>query len=145
MRNSIIISVEFDFKGQHFAPKTKLDLDKFMQGDQNLELCFFALADANGIGRYSYELDVMMSEQLLFSEPVGVVKHFFHQGQIDWQGFQQAWLQDFEFQKLEAIANNIFNVENLSEHPKLAIALQMAYEAGSAQGTLYTENNQGWI
>ena len=145
MRNSITIGVEFDFKGKHFSPKTKLDLDKFLQGNKDFEAFYIALGEANGIGLYSYELEVMMSEELLFSEPVGVAEKFFHQGEVDWEGLQEAWLQDFEFQKLDAIANNIFNVENLSEHPKLAIALQMAYDAGSAQGMRETLRNKGWI
>lgn len=145
MRNSIKIRVDFDFQGQHFQPELVLNLDMFFQQEQSLEALFFLLAEANGIGRYSYELEVMMSQTLDFSEPKGIAVQHFHDGQVNWQTMYGDWLRDLEMRKLETIAYQFFSVENLNEHPKLIQALEQAYAAGLAQGIKQTINERGWF
>jgi hypothetical protein len=100
------------------------------------------LAKAGDIGFYSHELDVMMSEELEFEEPKGLVEQFLTDGVLDWQGLKKAWKESSQVLEVAVIANKFFNVENMDEHPKLAAALMEAYQQGKLNGSKKIISNQ---
>ena len=134
MKNSVLMTVEFDFKGQSYAPSMRLDLDEYFRMDKNLNDCYRLLAQANGIGLYSYELEVMEIEPIQFSEPQGVAESYVQDGRVDWDELKKAWREQFSFDRVATIATKYFNVENMNEHPKLAAALLEAYAFGKDDG-----------
>lgn len=83
-----------------------------------------------GLNRYDHAYDVMVMEDIYFSEPQGIAVGYVVDGQMDWKGLQQAWQYHQALILLKPIANKFFNVESLQDDPKLAAALFEAYCVG---------------
>lgn len=130
MSNKLTVSVEFSFKGQHFNPSSELDLDTFMQTNGHLPDFHTLLANANGIGFYSYEFEMMQAEPILFSQPQGLVAEYVHDDSLDRDGFEAAWHKQKLDKILQDIAQQYMSVEQLEQNPKLKSALLAAYQLG---------------
>lgn len=133
MKNSVVASVEFYFKGERYAPSLQLDLDKLMQKRGELENLHHAIAMANRINAYSYEYEMMLAEELSFSEPTGLAVEFLHDGEFDLQGFTARWEEERILEKVRPIAEQCVGVFDLDAKPKLKASLIAAYRAGMAE------------
>jgi len=142
-KNSVVLSVEFYFKGKKYSPSTCLDIDAHFQAQQTIESCYMALAKAGNIGLHSYELEVMVMEPIVYSEPTGMVADYMSDGVLDWDELEYAWKSTSGFRAVKAIANKIFNVENIDDHTKLATALMDAYQKGYEAGMRESSANKG--
>ncbi len=134
MGNKVTVSVEFSFKGQHFNPTCDLDLDNFMQTSGCLPDFYTLLADANHIGLYSYEFEMMQAETIQFNQPQGLVAKFINHGMLDGEGFEAAWHQQKLYESLQDIAQQYMSIEQLEQHPDLKSALLAAYQLGKSLG-----------
>lgn len=132
MKNSVVASVEFYFKGERFAPSLEIDLDKLMLREGNIDSLHHTIAVANGISAYSYEYEMMMAEDLHFSAPTGLATEFFSDGQFDAAGFAAKWQEERVLEKVRPIAEQCVGVTDLDAKPKLKAALIAAYLAGKA-------------
>ena len=141
--NSIDIKVEFYFKGERFAPCTTVDLDSYFQLQQTIQFCYVALAKAGDIGLHSHEIDLMVMEPLTYVKATGLAKQFLVDGEFDWEGMEQAWRASRQKNHITGIANKFFSVEYLEEHPKLATALEEAYNLGRSHESLESKQNKG--
>jgi len=148
LKNSVRISLEFYFKGEKFNPSTIINLDTHLQGKRTIEHCYLELAKAGNIGLYSYELEVMLMEPIVFSEPTGIAQECVVDGEMAWKKLEEAWGILSGLRDVAPIANKIFNVENIDVHPKLAAALMEAYQKGyevaSKEGQMNTGMNEGF-
>ena len=90
MDNSITISVEFDYKGVHFSPSLKIDLEKETIKAESMDYFHALLARQNKIDLYSYEYEIMQASPILFSEPKGMIKAFVKDGTLDFDEFMMA-------------------------------------------------------
>jgi len=90
MNNSITISVEFDYKGVHFSPSLKLDLEKETIKTESMDYLYALLARHNKIDLYSYEYEIMQASPIIFSEPNGIIEAYVKDGKLDFDGFTMA-------------------------------------------------------
>ena len=130
IRNSVIAYVGFDFKGKHYSPAVVVDLDHFFNRKREVEELYVDLAHEAGIGLYSYELEVMMCDEIEFRDPSGIAEGLVENGRIDWDRLEKAWHDDAGLREMSKIANKYFNVENIDDHPRLVAALVAAYKLG---------------
>jgi len=137
-----VASVEFYFKGEKFSPSTVVDLDAFFQSQQGVEFFYLALAKSADIGLHSYELDVMMSETITFSQPTGIAVDFVEQGKVDWQGLNIKWQEHVCLKSVEGIAETLLNVEKAIDKPTLLAALMQAYSLGKKEGQKKSNLNE---
>jgi hypothetical protein len=130
MKNSIVISSEFFFKGQKLAPSMVIDLDAFIANQSSTESFPPLLAKSNHIDPYSYEYEILLSEPLRFSAATGLAKNFLHHGEFDFAGFEQAWREEQIVEIVSAIARSCLSVDDLSAKPDLRAALIAAFKRG---------------
>ncbi len=130
MKNNLVASVEFYFKGERYTPSVRLDLDQLLEKTGGLPSLYSLIARENGIDLYSYQYEVMETEEIRFSEVEGFVSEFIHNGQLDVQGFVDKWHECRLQEALSAIAQRCMGVEDLAQQPQLQCALQEAYELG---------------
>jgi len=130
MKNSLVASVEFYFKGEKYTPSARLDLDRMMETSGGLPSLYTLIARENGIDLYSYQYEVMQVEEIRYSEVEGFVADFIHNGVLDVQGFVDKWQAEKVVADLTAIARRCMGVEDLAQQPELANALQEAYRLG---------------
>jgi hypothetical protein len=130
MKNSIVISVEFFFKGQKLSPSMEIDLDAHVQSRTGLQALYPRLAKSNNIDLYSYEYEILQAENLIYSEAKGLAKHFLNAGIFDIDAFEQALQDQKALEVVSNIARTILSVEDLDAQPILKTALIEAYKLG---------------
>jgi len=129
MHNTILASIEFYFKGICHDLSAVIDMDACMRHHDAIQYIYHTLASENGIGLYSHELDVMIMEDIEFSNPTGLVASFFNEGELDIDGFDAAWQEQKVVNTLQPIAKKHLGIDNLDEHPALKSALIEAFQA----------------
>jgi len=135
MKNSVVASVIFYFKGERYAPSMTIDLDELMTKAGGIERLHHAIAIANRIDAYSYEYEMMQAEEPFFDQPQGEAVAFCHDGEFDFEGYRSHWQELQVLEKVRPIALQHVGVADLDSKPKLKAALIAAYLAGqSAQG-----------
>lgn len=133
MKNSVTVSVVFDFKGKRYAPDLELDLDSYMQQSGCLPDLYPLLASVCNLGLYSYEYEMLQSEELICSHAKGLVIDHIVDGVLDLKGFEAAWLGVEALKKLTLIAKNLLDIDDLTTQPKLKEALIAAYKLGQSE------------
>lgn len=132
MKNTVIASVTFDFKGKRFAPELVLDLDNYMSVNGCLPDLYPLLARACNLGMYSYEYEILQSETIVYSQAQGLVQNYIVDGLLDLVKFEAAWLEHAAISKLAVIAQQLLEIDDLSKQPKIQQALLAAYHLGQS-------------
>ena len=132
MKNSIVATVTFSFKGEIYTPSTNIDLDALMEQSGGLSHLYSLLAKENGIDTYSYLYEVMEQSPIRFVNARGTVADFVDNEMLDVEGFQQQWLQRPITDKLQAISSRVLGIDDLDNHAELKKALLEAYDCGKS-------------
>jgi len=69
--NSLEASVKFDYKGEFFELSALIDIDHFINHEDFYNLVYLTIAKENNIGLYTYELEIMMDQEIIFSNEKG--------------------------------------------------------------------------
>ncbi|OIO68680.1 MAG: hypothetical protein CO186_05120 [Zetaproteobacteria bacterium CG_4_9_14_3_um_filter_49_83] len=127
--NFIEASIEFYFKGVRHTPSAVIELDACMHHRDLTVFFYHHLASENGIGSHTYEFDMMVMEEISFSNPSGLATEFFNEGRFDAEGFRERWLKENIVDILQPIASQHLGIDNLNDHPNVKAALIAAYQA----------------
>lgn len=130
MKNHITISMAFFFKGRKLTPSLVVDLDELVKNNAGLESLYPRLAKNNAIDLYSYEYEIMLVEELTFSDAVGLAADYLVEGKFDLAAFEQALRDENIVDALSKIASDNFSIDDLSTEPDLKSALLAAYKLG---------------
>ncbi len=134
MKNEIVASVEFYFKGERYSPKATINLDRLMKNQKN-DLDILAsihplLAKENGIDTYSYQFEIMLAETIQFSDATGIAKKYCLDGHFSMAEFEKVWHEENILEQIKPIAKLHLAIDDLSQHPKLKTALMAAFLKG---------------
>jgi len=127
---TVIASISFDFRGQRFEPSITVDLHVMMLKKQPLNYLYTPLAASIGLDAYRHEYDVMVLEEIAFSEPTGLACDFITDGELDFDAFSAAWQQQQIISIIQPIAEQHLNISNLIQHDDIRNALIESYQAG---------------
>lgn len=127
MSNSIIATIPFDFKGVSHTPSVKIDLDDFIENGKELSDIYLAVSMQNQIGHYSYEHEIFLSSDIIFSQPEGMAQQYFNGSDFELDRFKQSYHEKKLFHALEAIAREHLQVDDLEQNANLKRALLAAY------------------
>lgn len=130
MNNILDIGIEFDFMGEHFSPRSTIDLDGQMEQYGQLLSFYEIIARDNGIDLYSYHYEMMQAEALNIITAHGMAADFVEQGVFNVESFEQAWRTQRLAQQLSVIALEHLGIASLDQEPALQAALCAAFEAG---------------
>ena len=133
MTNKITARIEFYFKGKHFTPSVELDLDDIMTTHRALPELHPYLARLHNIDTYSYEYEMMLAEDLQFSNAQGWVADFVSDGQFNLTEFEQKWFEHKTLQTLTPIIKQELDIDDLSQHPALKNVIMAAYNLGKSK------------
>jgi len=127
---TVIASISFDFRGQHFEPSITVDLHTMMVKKQPLNYLYVLLGASIGLDAYRHEYDVMVMHEVVYSAPTGLACDFVADGELNFDDFSAAWQQQQIISVVQAIAERHLNISILSEHKDLQQALIEAYSSG---------------
>jgi len=128
--NKITASIEFSFKGEEHKPSAILDLDEIMQKHRTIPPLHQHLASLNNIDSYSYEYEMLTSEDILFSDAQGKVTDFIQNDHFDQAAFEHYWLEQELLEKLAPTIKQQLDIDDINQHPKLKSVIISAYEIG---------------
>lgn len=127
MSNTIKLGCTFCFKGRYSEPSLLLDLDAIMEKHGRLPDFYPLLAQANDIGLYSYEYEMLLAEDLQSKVLSGWVGECVdEQAKLDVAAFEQRWQQYKLQQRLQSIAGEQLG-DALAADPKMLAVLEQAY------------------
>ncbi|HEY0722233.1 MAG TPA: hypothetical protein VGE50_13385 [Gammaproteobacteria bacterium] len=132
MHNRFIVGVEFSYKGENFQCEAELDLDECMAKLSTIPDLHDLLARRYGIDAYSYQYEVLASEELQFFQVEGFAAEYIHAGVFDGEGFAARWREERSNQLIAEIARRVLGITELAAQPLLKQALFEAYRAGQA-------------
>jgi len=130
MHNCITATIPFDFKGVHYTPSAVIDLDDLITRELDISSIHIIVATHNQIGNMSYEHEVLMSSEIVFSNPEGFAQDYFDGSHFDMERFKNEYHLDMALNTLKAIAQKHLQIDSLDDHPALKSALLEAYQYG---------------
>ena len=130
MKNTIVISAEFFFKGEKLSPSVTIDLDAHIQSKNSLAALYPLLAKSNNIDLYSYEYEILQEENFIFSEAKGMAEAFLDNGSFDIDAFEQALQDKNVIDAVSIVAKTILSIDDLDTQPVIKTALIEAYKLG---------------
>jgi hypothetical protein len=133
MGNMLTVTVEFSYQGETHTLSSTLDLDVLMTQRGGLPDFYDWLAEQHGIGPYSYQYEVLLSEEMLFSDAQGMAAEFLGDGRFDAEGFMARWHREQVVNVLQPIAVRELGVSDLAAEPALLRALTAAYRLGRGE------------
>jgi hypothetical protein len=128
--NHIDISLEFDFKGEHYTPTASLDLDEHIRREGGLPQLHQILAKRNNIDLMSYQYEIMLEDEVRVTHAQGLVADFVTDGRLDEAGFLHAWHEQQMSEQLHAVAQQYLGIDDLQAKPELKKALAAAFTLG---------------
>jgi hypothetical protein len=135
MPNQITAHIEFNFKGKTITPTATLDLDLLMQQHGTIPDLHQMLATLNDIDSYSYEYEMMMAEEIQFSNAKGKASLFINDAHFDIIGFEQWWHEQQLFNTLAPMIKHQLEIDDIDQHPKFKSIILAAYQAGKKKQT----------
>src|SRR5512139_2835304 len=132
--NTIRARLAFSFKGETYELDSVIDLDRQFGASGEAPDFHGLLARSAGIDPYSYLYEVLEAHEIEFSDATGVAAQSCHDGQFDWNRFEQDLSAERDWQAVKAIAERIMGARELDADPALKQALLAAYRAGKASG-----------
>ena len=81
--NTVTATIEFDYQGKHYDLKTVIDIDHMIHHDDFFNSVYISIARANDIDAYSYQLEVMLDQEIIFSNEKGCVVECVSNGNLD--------------------------------------------------------------
>lgn len=128
MTNKITIAVEFYFKGEAYKFSEVLNLDKIMQQYKSIPSFHHRLAQSNNLDSYSYEYEMMLAEDIEFSNAEGWVIDYVHQNGFDQTGFEQRWHEQNILDGMAAMLKQQLDIDDIEQHPALKSVLLATYK-----------------
>ena len=130
MKNTVTVTIPFSFKGKEHQPSIVVDLDNYLKHNQDFSGIFHLVATKNNIGNYSYEYEVLESSEIKISNPTGAAIDYLKGNTFDFEAYSQYLKNSEVTSKLETIAKETLNIDNLDAHNDIKEALRHAYNAG---------------
>lgn len=127
-QNTIRARLEFSFKGEDIALESIIDLDGC---DDEAGPNFHQwLARAGNIDPYSYQYEVLESEEIAFDQPTGLAVACCADGRFDWPVFVGLRQDARDLEVVRAVARQTLGIDDLDADARLKSALLAAYRAG---------------
>jgi hypothetical protein len=131
MKNTINASIEFHYQGELYSASATIDLDQLMKNQTPLTSLHHILATAANIDSYSYQYEMLLAEDIQFSDAQGIAAQFLHDGHFDIPGFEITWREHKKLGLLQSIAKRLLDVDDLAQQPALKNALLEAFQSGA--------------
>jgi hypothetical protein len=131
IRNTIRARLTFSFRGEDIALESIIDLDRC--DDEATPNFHQWLARAGNIDPYSYQYEVLESEEIAFDQPTGLAVACCADGCFDWMAFVALRLEARDLEVVRAVARETLGIDDLDAQGKLKAALLAAYRAGLAR------------
>ena len=131
--NTIRARLSFSFKGEDIELESIVDLDCCDCDDEATPNFHQWLARAGNIDPYSYQYEVLESEEIVFDQPTGLAVDCCAEGYFDWAAFVALRREARDLEVVRTVAQKNLGIDDLGAQGLLKAALLAAYRAGLAR------------
>ncbi len=128
--NSIDVSVDFSFQGEHYTPVITIDLDIFVQQEQPTSF-HRLIANQHEIDCYSYLYEVLESSAISYANPQGLAVEHIQNNHFDLDAYTRQAKENKLIDALLEIAQEEMNISDFANNQSLKNALLQAYKLGN--------------
>lgn len=128
--NTVTANIDFDYQAQHYALKDVIDIDHIIYREDFYHSIYLSIARANNIDLYSYQLEIMMDQTIVFSNEKGCVQGCVSQGVLDLALLKKAHQKAEYLPAIERIIQQ--HIPNLERNDNITKALIDAYILGKS-------------
>jgi hypothetical protein len=86
------------------------------------------LAEQQQIDNYSYEYEMMLAEDIHYSQPNGLAEQCLNEGKFNLDLFIQLWHENQLMTKLKPVLRQQLNIDDIEQHPELKKVLIHTYQ-----------------
>ena len=122
--NTLTVTVMFDFKGENHTLSSEIEVDKIINYEDFYNSIYLNIAQNNNIGLYTYELEIMMDQNIIFSSAKGCAEGCITNGKLDLIQLKENQQKSECLPKIKVIA------EQFESHNDITSALVDAYLLG---------------
>lgn len=127
--NSIDVSVDFSFQGEHYTPVITIDLDIFIQQEEPTSF-HRLIANQHEIDCYSYLYEVLESSAIFYANPQGMAVEHVQNDHFDLEAYARQAKEKQVIDALLKIAQQEMNISDFANNQSLKNALLQAYRLG---------------
>lgn len=128
--NTLRARLTFSYQGNDIALESIIDLDCGETGEDTEPNFHHRLARAANIDPYSYQYEVLESEEIAFDLPTGLATACCAEGRFDWAAFVKLCRDERDLEVVRGIALHMLEVGDLDADARLKAALLATYQAG---------------
>ncbi len=130
LTNTVVVNIDFDYQGQHYALKDVINIDYIIYRENFYHSVYLSIARANNIDLYSYQLEIMMDQTIVFSNEKGCVQGCVSQGILDLALLKEAYQKVECLPTIERIIQQY--IPKLERSDNITKALVEAYILGKS-------------
>ncbi len=122
--NTLTATIEFDFKGESYALSSEIEVDRIISHEDFYKFIYIDIVQNNNIGLHTYELEIIMDQNIIFSDANGYVEGCIANGKLDLVKLKENQRKSECLSKIKVIA------EQFKSNNDITAALMDAYLLG---------------
>jgi len=126
--NSLLASLSFDYQGKSYALQSSVNVAKIISHEDFYQSVYLQLAQENDIDLYSYQLEVMMDQDIHFSNATGCAEGCIESRELNLELLRDQYEKLLCSERLEVIALKCLSPSEMTASVKKALI--EAYQLG---------------
>ena len=119
--NQVTASISFDYKGQNFLLKNQINIDNIISHDDFFNSVYVFIAQENNIDLYSYQFEIMIDQNIVFSNEKGCATGCVINGDLDINMLRDKYQISEYLSKIDSIIRKNIPQEKRSKEVKKAM------------------------
>ena len=128
MKHSLHASLSFDYQGKSFALQSLINIKNIVTHEDFYRSVYLQLAQEHNIDQYSYQLEVMMDQNIHFSDAKGCAEGCIDNQSLNLDLLRKNYEQVVCLERIEIVSLKYLNSSEMTQSVKQALI--EAYQLG---------------
>tara|TARA_B110000914_G_C15460744_1_gene445731 strand:+ start:723 stop:1133 length:411 start_codon:yes stop_codon:yes gene_type:complete len=128
MKHSLHASLSFDYQGKSFALQSLINIKNIVTHEDFYRSVYLQLAQEHNIDQYSYQLEVMMDQNIHFSDAKGCAEGCIDNQSLNLDLLRKNYEQVLCLERIEIVSLKYLNSSEMTQSVKQALI--EAYQLG---------------
>jgi hypothetical protein len=129
-KHSLLASLSFDYQGKSHALQSVINIENVISHEDFYQSVYLQIAQEYGIDLYSYQLEIMMDQDIQFSEAKGCAEGCIDNQSLNLELLRQRYDHVLCLEQIEVVASKHLNSTEMTKGVKKALI--EAYQLGKA-------------
>jgi hypothetical protein len=129
-KHSLLASLSFDYQGKSHALQSVINIENVISHEDFYQSVYLQIAQECGIDLYSYQLEIMMDQDIQFSEAKGCAEGCIDNQSLNLELLRQRYDHVLCLEQIEVVVSKHLNSTEMTKGVKKALI--EAYQLGKA-------------